>query len=379
MTKLENIKATYEVHNIAAISVEQSVSKTGKTIIDKVSIDGREVTQSDRFWNSLYSRFGFGKNVFNYFSPAEVFDRISERRRDDDIQFCLIEDSNNSTRPLALAVSSPDKPIIRLNEAADILSNGSDMNLLGGYVSSQYTPIGESQFEIAGDAFDPRYEVGIPIDGYGSAEATISCIRQICSNGMIGYGKVFSSKIIGGKTVQGSRERLVKVCEGFGNDEGYDAFRRRFQSASESYASLREVSKVGNIVDAIIGHTKNVGGDTGSLKKIVDNFERASGSPSSLYGIITDNAVSAKRLATLPTRTTVYDLINFASEIGTHYANDNQAKKINAALGSLISAEYDLEGSAKSGKDHIDLWLEADENQGSSLAVLEEQLVELEN
>jgi hypothetical protein len=66
----------------------------------------------------------------------------------------------------------------------------------------------------------------------------------------------------------------------------------------------------------------------------------------SLYGLANLDALSVKRQWTLPTKAKVYDLLNFASEVATHHADEYGARSSQAWLGSLISGEYDLENSA---------------------------------
>ena len=53
----------------------------------------------------------------------------------------------------------------------------------------------------------------------------------------------------------------------------------------------------------------------------------------------------------LPARCRVDDLINFASEVATHHTIADGANRMQAYIGSLISDEYDLEGTATKSKD----------------------------
>lgn len=48
----------------------------------------------------------------------------------------------------------------------------------------------------------------------------------------------------------------------------------------------------------------------------------------------------------------MYDLLNFASEVATHHANEVGGRTVQAYIGDLISNEYDLEGTA----DHFSNW-----------------------
>lgn len=75
------------------------------------------------------------------------------------------------------------------------------------------------------------------------------------------------------------------------------------------------------------------------------------GDTSRLYGLANLDALSAKRQRTLPVRCKVYDLLNFASEVATHHADEYGSRSSQAWLGSLVSGEYDLENSCDSFDD----------------------------
>ena len=54
----------------------------------------------------------------------------------------------------------------------------------------------------------------------------------------------------------------------------------------------------------------------------------------------------------------VYDLLNFASEVATHHADNYGARSSQAWLGSLVSSEYDLENSCDSFGDFRDFFID---------------------
>ena len=366
--------ASYEIHNIKALNAESHVDeKTGKRSIRSVELDGRRVETSDRFWNSLFSKYGFGKNVFNYFDPAEVVERISDRREDDRVRFCLFENPG-AAMPTLLAVSNPAKPVLdydRVNELLEGYEPLDGVNYSGGLVRASFTPRGEAPFEVGGDAFNARFDTIIPIDGYGAPEVVLGCLRLVCTNGMVAFGKVFSNKIPGGSDEDGGINRLVQTIEGYGNDEGYDALRRRLTGATEAYASVSECANMSKAVMRALG---SGGREKAETKELMERFDRMAGNPMMMYGLVSTTSVGRKRLATLPSRATVYDLINFGTEVATHHVpNETQARRIQGVVGSMISGEYDLEGSARGGRDFIDVYL----NGQDKVAAREDQLAEL--
>jgi hypothetical protein len=68
-------------------------------------------------------------------------------------------------------------------------------------------------------------------------------------------------------------------------------------------------------------------------------------------------SLSVKRQRMLPARCRVYDLLNFASEIATHRASSESRPRLQAYIGTLVSDEFDLEGTAEKVPELKDLFL----------------------
>lgn len=352
------VKVEYQFNNIRDIQVKQSVDeKTNKRSIDEVKIGDRKVHVTGRFWNSLFSKYGFSSKTFNYFDPAEVFDRIAERRSDDKVRVCLAFNGEDDLIPDALAISNDAKPVMEYESVLDLLNeqelNG-DIMYSDGVVSSTHSPLTEQNFIIKGDEFAPRYQTVIPIDGYGQPEVAIGWDRLICANGAVAFGKVFSSKISTGSDMMSGLRRLEQVCSNYGNDEGYDALRRRLISSSESYASVLECSKASRLISKCLGSDGIIRED---VRQMFDGFEKIAGNPAMMYGLVTNTSASSKRLATLPSRATVYDLINFVTEMSTHKFGEERGRRaVYGHVGQILSNEYDLEGTAADGREFIDVF-----------------------
>lgn len=379
-----NMTATYEIHDIKELHAEVNVDeKTGKRTITGVTLADRPVATSDRFFNSLFARYGINRSFFNYFEPEEVFSRIANRRADDRLRFCLFQDGD--TEPTLLAVSNPTKPVLDFDRVRDTLANYEPLDMTrefdgvhysNGLMRASFAPRGEAPFEVGGDAFNARFDTVIPIDGYGSPEVVLGALRLVCTNGMVAFGKIFSNKIPGGTDEDGGIGRIVQTIEGYGNDEGYDALRRRLTAATESYASVSECSEMCKAVMRALG-SGGRGNDT--TKELIDRFDRMAGNPTMMYGLVSATSVGRKRLATLPSRATVYDLINFGTEVATHHVpNETQARRVQGVVGQMISGEFDLEGSARDGRDFIDVYLNGQDAAAARVAKLEELEEELE-
>jgi hypothetical protein len=76
-----------------------------------------------------------------------------------------------------------------------------------------------------------------------------------------------------------------------------------------------------------------------------------------IYGLANLNTLSIKRQRTLPAACKVYDLLNFASEVATHHADEFGGRVVQAYIGELISGEYDLEGTVDQFSDWRDFFV----------------------
>jgi hypothetical protein len=384
----ENPRFEYSLASVSDLAVQTAADeKSGKRVAASVMVDGEPLVPTDRFWNSLYSRYGFTKSIFKYFHHAEVFQRISEVAAQDRLRLCIERDADSGVSRL-LAVSNPNKPIVRHADLVSTLEQygGEDLHYCDGIVESSHTPrIGGSAFDIGGDAFRNRFIISTPIDGYGLPNVYLSLLREVCSNGMVGYARAFRSTLALGRADDDVIYSVIRALDGFGNDEGYAALRQRFEAATKSWASVYEAHSLYRHLLKLstyrqIGWNGPVDGDgistllqtdepeleetspiddaTESVNPMISAFHRMTGDISRIYGLANADNLSVKRQRTLPVRCRVYDLLNFVSEVATHHADEHGARASQAWLGTLISGEYDLENSCDSFSDFRDFFMD---------------------
>jgi len=206
---------------------------------------------------------------------------------------------------------------------------------------------------------------------------------------MIGFAKAFRSQLSIGKGGEDVTPAITRALDGFGNDEGYAALRQRMEAATTSWASVYESNMLYQLLVKLHANKQIVGVDEPSLKKspglqgwalstpegraqsslgedtdvigspVIKAFHTMTGDTSHLYGLANLDALSHKRQKTLPTKATVYDSINFATEVATHYASTEGSRRLNAWVGSLISGEYDMEGTKEKFEDFSDFLVTA--------------------
>jgi len=330
---------------------------TNRLSIKTIKVKDETVTPTPRFWKSFFTRFGISDNVFRYFEPAEVFDRISDRSADDHFRY-VIERGDGT--PNLLAVSNQRRPYITYDHIQDLVGHydGTNIKYDRGIVTSTHTPrSGSRTFEIGGDQFKHQFVMETPVDGFSHPKIYLSFLRMVCSNGMIGYSRAFRSDISMGKDLA---HCITRALDSFDNGEGYAALRQRFESAQLSWASVHECSQLYKLVSGL--------GDASYRQKtsMLSDVYKMTGNMNELYGLANMDALSVKRQRVLPSRCRIYDLLNFASEVATHHASTLGGRMMQAYIGSLISDEYDLEGTAETATQFNDFFVSPSESQPTS-------------
>ena len=149
----------YDFLSVQDLRVETSTNvKTGKKTVDKVFVKDEPLDATERFWTSLYARFGFNSAVMKYFSHEEVFTRISQVEPKDRMRLCI--ERGPSGDGSLLGVSNPDKPIVVYDELMDTLGRyrGDTITYHSGIVEFQHAPrAGINTFQVGGDDFVNRF------------------------------------------------------------------------------------------------------------------------------------------------------------------------------------------------------------------------------
>ena len=380
----------YGVTRVGDLRVEAEDPEDGRArgpVVTRVFVNDEPLRPTPRFWTSFFMRFGIGKSVFNYFDHAEVFSRLAERSPSDRLRFVVergpAADETGGAGTL-LAVSNPTKAVVRHDDLRELLDryDGDRITYHDGVVESHHAPRVGHRFHVAGDAFANRFVVRTPVDGFGQPNIYLSLLREVCANGMIGEAPAFRSALALGKGDDEVSYTLSRALDGFNNDEGYAALRQRFESAAESWASVHEATGLYSLLAKLTGRGGVSGGEPprdfgtdgasagGTFEPghagtdLLKRFHKTTGDVTRLYGLANLDSLSAKRQKTLPVNCKVYDLLNFATEVATHYAKPEQARRLHAWAGGLVSGEYDLEGTADQYGDFKDFFVSDDRPDG---------------
>jgi hypothetical protein len=346
----DSLRVEYPIVPLGELRVVPQAVEHGRRPIVSIHARGEVFQPAQRFWQSLFLRFGISDNIFRYFGHDEVFARIVERSPDDRLRLCIERTASPIGR--LLAVSSPKRSLLDYHQAYALLDRHRDEQSIDdrpayhdGVVSSTHTPrSGHSGFDIGPDRFHNRFVVEAPIDGFGQPRIFLSLLRLVCSNGAVGYARAFRSDIRIGEDAVYTLDRALSQ---FDHDEGFAALRQRFESAQKSWASIHEATQLQRALAR--------SGSAGS--KFQQELDKLCGDLHALYGLANLESLSVKRQRMLPARCRVYDLLNFASEIATHRAPPEARVRLQGFIGEMVSEEFDLEGTAEKVPEFQDLFM----------------------
>lgn len=410
------IKFDYATARVKDLQPEV-VKKGERKVVDRITVDGRVMRPTTRFWTSFFAKFGFGSSTFKWFDHAEVFQRISDRAPSDTLRLCIESQTDGDqikgegVGDRLLAISNPASVLVRHEDLLGLLGdNGLDTRNVDygikfprsggsidprgirigqvggdqhdedgalmlvpavptisydtGIVRSVHAPRNVGDFDIAGDSFSNRFVMDTPIDGYGKPSIYLMLLRQICSNGSIGYSRMFRSDLSLGKGEDSFEYALTRAFEGYNNEEGFSALRQRYEAAANSWASIQEINKTyktlirmhhrGEVrvdkrfLTTEVSSFKDEHGQQVSIAEgspLVKSFHALVGDLTKAYGLANLDALSAKRQRTLPAGCTVYELLNYVTEVASHHSTPAGARTMQAVTGDFLSAEYDLEGT----------------------------------
>ena len=360
-----------------------------KTVLDGKKVkasaiimpSGEEVVPTKRFWKSFQMRWRLNDTAFSYWTHEEVFERISKVKPNDKIRWSVerVEKPGVVIKPRAMAVSNPNNPFIKLDKLLGILEeNQTDFNKDGtavtpsysdGFIRSRHVPSRSGVFDIAGDSFQNRFYIDTPVDGFGRPQIYVGLLREVCSNGAVAFSPAFRSEVTIGKKNDSVEFALGRMLGTFNSEDGYLTIKQRFTSAAKSWASVSEAMRLHKMILKVYqrgGLAKSAGkliiGDKGeatdtSRTPIMEKFMALTGNLNQIYGTANIDSLSDKKQKTLPASCKVYDLLNFTSEVATHYATPSSARTLHSYIGSLLSAEYDLENTCDQFADYKDFFI----------------------
>lgn len=322
--------------------------------------DGRKFSVSTRFWISFGSLFNLGTNLFEYFSHAEVFDRLTEKKGDN--VRITIEGVNGPTdAPIEigtlLSCTGPGKPILRVEEVKTLVDLYSGDNALyeSGIVQASFAAPFPQAFNIGGSEFTTRFMMLLPVDGYGLPAAYLELQRSNTHAVISGMTKAFKTQFQLGKDDTSLTPVLDRAMTTFNNEEGYHTFKLRLEAATKSWASFFEAGQLHDLLESVLTAD---GFELDQKSTILGSFNDTVGNPLAYYGVTGSNELSQRKAKTIPVKATMFDLFNFVTEVNTHYVTTRAGRqRLNEWIGQKIAEEFDLENTVETNPEFKDFFL----------------------
>lgn len=315
--------------------------------LTKINYGDKTLDSTPRFITSLSSRFCFGHSIFNFFTPAEVFERL--QMVEPQTKMRVATHHNH-----CLAVSNPAKAYVDFDTLSRLLRRKSPkidkIDYENGCIKTIHRM--DEQWDINGDVFTQMFFLNTPIDGYGLPSIQLALYREASGAFLVAGGKVFKSEINLGRGSDRPEIPLSRAIDTFNNEEGFQALRQRLSSASTSWASMNEV----NVLYKALG--KACRKSSKWWDGVFENYTKLCGRVDQKYGIATMESISTKKARLLPMHCTVADLVNFSIEVASHPNVLVKSDSLYNWVGNILSNEYDLEGTNESGSKTTGNYLE---------------------
>lgn len=316
--------------------------------------DGQRMKADKRFWTSFCHTFSFSRNIFNLFETSEVLSRLAK------VHSPVARFTYEKGGSL-LSCTNPKKTVIKADVVQQLFKkfDGTKLSYANGVISGQFMSPFSSKFEVVGkkdSEFSTGYNLEIPLDGYGAPSAYLMLLRQVCTNGAVARTSAFRTTFSLGKDETDYAPVLNRAFESFNDEEGYHAFRQRMEICAKSWASLNNFFTLGRAIN----HGCKAEGmgllERANIKKALSDL---AGDPVYLYGLNDTSEVSSTKLRSYPVNTTVYDMINFATEVTTHrFKTLHGRNAIYGWLGAILTEPLDLEDSCTTTRDFKDFYID---------------------
>ena len=303
-----------------------------ETKIKSLVIDNSAYKLSDRFYKTLAGELGIPYGVFGFFTPLEVMERAAAKVPD--LQLRVTVDTEGRQ---ALGLTQ-NKGLPRpINYIENVLHN--DKRLTGveysdGVLSAMLDL--DDPWDVPNDStYGMRVRCRVPVDGVGMPDMSLATWRQVCSNGAVAETSLFRTKM---EIKDNSGEHFRRLLASFSNPSGVEMLQERMCNAAETKASVGEVVLLEGLIRRSVANARNQMLLRERLNDVADN-------PCVRYGVTDLANIGQKKRPLLPVGCSVADLLNFASELGTHHSDLLKSDStLQSFSGTLLSKGFDLEG-----------------------------------
>ena len=302
------------------------------TKIKSLVIDNSAYKLSDRFYKTLAGELGIPYGVFGFFTPLEVMERAAAKVPD--LQLRVTVDTEGRQ---ALGLTQNKGLPMPINYIENVLHNDkrlTDVEYGDGVLSAMLDL--DDPWDVPNDStYGMRVRCRVPVDGVGMPDMSLATWRQVCSNGAVAETSLFRTKM---EIKDNSGEHFRRLLASFSNPSGVEMLQERMCNAAETKASVGEVVLLEGLIRRSVANARNQMLLRERLNDVADN-------PCVRYGVTDLANIGQKKRPLLPVGCSVADLLNFASELGTHHSELLKSDStLQSFSGTLLSKGFDLEG-----------------------------------
>ena len=303
-----------------------------ETKIKSLVIDNSAYKLSDRFYKTLAAELGIPYGVFGFFTPLEVMERAAAKVPD--LQLRVTVDTEGRQ---ALGLTQNKGLPMPINYIENVLHNDkrlTDVEYGDGVLSAMLDL--DDPWDVPNDStYGMRVRCRVPVDGVGMPDMSLATWRQVCSNGAVAETSLFRTKM---EIKDNSGEHFRRLLASFSNPSGVEMLQERMCNAAETKASVGEVVLLEGLIRRSVANARNQMLLRECLNDVADN-------PCVRYGVTDLANIGQKKRPLLPVGCSVADLLNFASELGTHHSELLKSDStLQSFSGTLLSKGFDLEG-----------------------------------
>ena len=303
-----------------------------ETKIKSLVIDNSAYKLSDRFYKTLAAELGIPYGVFGFFTPLEVMERAAAKVPD--LQLRVTVDTEGRQ---ALGLTQNKGLPMPINYIENVLHNDkrlTDVEYGDGVLSAMLDL--DDPWDVPNDStYGMRVRCRVPVDGVGMPDMSLATWRQVCSNGAVAETSLFRTKM---EIKDNSGEHFRRLLASFSNPSGVEMLQERMCNAAETKASVGEVVLLEGLIRRSVANARNQMLLRERLNDVADN-------PCVRYGVTDLANIGQKKRPLLPVGCSVADLLNFASELGTHHSDLLKSDStLQSFSGTLLSKGFDLEG-----------------------------------
>ena len=309
---------------------------------------------SDKFWKTWCQFYEIkqSKNLFRVVPHSELFKRIQKLFPSHIKLTVELWPHNNRIAGKVLALTKADRSNVSPDLCRSLTKKYTSENqlYLNGYFSSEFKTPFPLKLTIGDEAFESWFKLTIPVDGYGVPSAHLS-LRSSQGTHITAMDSAFKKPFQVANDDNHLYECIVRNLESFQDDDGFDAFKDRLETAKETWASFEDWRSCSqSIVKACTRDAGVIGKLNGA--RLDSDLMSLCGEPLQLWGVTSSDSLSKNQAKNLPIWNDLYSLIKYAGEAATHQLLTSPAKEIiQRWIGQKLTTTYDLEGTKEIYED----------------------------